>query len=104
MSGTARRKYFLSFCVANIRIHPADAAHPFYLALMTSSLLSSPPPSRILNCSVVTREVREPGARPEGSTGPGPQDRADGGAGDKIGNRWIVGFDKERIEKELGLS
>jgi len=21
----------------------------------------------------------------------------------KIGNRWIVGFDKERIEKELGL-
>jgi glutaredoxin 3 len=22
----------------------------------------------------------------------------------KIGNRWIVGFDKERIEKELGLS
>ena len=31
------------------------------------------------------------------------QDRADGGAGDKIGNRWIVGFDKERIEKELGI-
>jgi hypothetical protein len=25
------------------------------------------------------------------------------GAGDKIGNRWIVGFDKERIEKELGI-
>jgi glutaredoxin len=22
----------------------------------------------------------------------------------KIGNRWIVGFDKQRIEKELGLS
>jgi len=22
----------------------------------------------------------------------------------KIGNRWIVGFDQERIEKELGLS
>ncbi len=22
----------------------------------------------------------------------------------KIGNRWIVGFDKERIAKELGLS
>jgi len=22
----------------------------------------------------------------------------------KIGNRWIVGFDKERIEMELGLS
>jgi glutaredoxin len=22
----------------------------------------------------------------------------------KIGNRWIVGFDKERIEKELGLT
>ena len=22
----------------------------------------------------------------------------------KIGNRWIVGFDKERIDKELGLS
>jgi len=22
----------------------------------------------------------------------------------KIGNRWIVGFDKERIEKELRLS
>ena len=22
----------------------------------------------------------------------------------KIGNRWIVGFDTERIEKELGLS
>ena len=22
----------------------------------------------------------------------------------KIGNRWIVGFDKERIEKELGLN
>ena len=22
----------------------------------------------------------------------------------KIGNRWMVGFDKERIEKELGLS
>jgi hypothetical protein len=21
----------------------------------------------------------------------------------KIGNRWIVGFEKERIEKELGL-
>ena len=21
----------------------------------------------------------------------------------KLGNRWIVGFDKERIEKELGL-
>jgi glutaredoxin len=21
----------------------------------------------------------------------------------KIGNHWIVGFDKERIEKELGL-
>ena len=21
----------------------------------------------------------------------------------KIGNRWIVGFDKERIEKELGI-
>jgi glutaredoxin len=21
----------------------------------------------------------------------------------KIGNRWIVGFDKERLEKELGL-
>ena len=21
----------------------------------------------------------------------------------KIGNRWIVGFDKERIEKEIGL-
>ena len=25
------------------------------------------------------------------------------GAGDRIGNRWIVGFDKERIEKELGI-
>ena len=103
MYGTALRKYYLSFCVAPIRIHPADAAPPFYLALMTSSLLSSPP-SRILNCSVVTREVREPGAQPEGSTRRGPQDRADGGAGDKIGNRWIVGFDKERIEKELRLS
>jgi hypothetical protein len=22
----------------------------------------------------------------------------------KIGNRWVVGFDKGRIEKELGLS
>ena len=22
----------------------------------------------------------------------------------KIGNRWIVGFDKEQIERELGLS
>jgi len=22
----------------------------------------------------------------------------------KIGTRWIVGFDQERIEKELGLS
>ena len=43
--------------------------------------------------------MREPG----GSAGQRPQDRADGGAGDKIGNRWIVGFDKERIEKELEI-
>ena len=104
MRGTARRNGILPFCVTPNRRRTADAAFPLYLVLMTLSLLSSPLPSRILNCSVVTGEVDEPGARSEGSTRPGPQDRADGVPMIKIGNRWIVGFDKERIEMELGLS
>ena len=41
--------------------------------------------------------------RLEGSTRHRPQDRSDGVPVIKIGNHWIAGFDKERIEKELGL-
>jgi hypothetical protein len=47
------------------------------------------------------KEINLEGTRRQrGTTSARPGRR---GADDKIGNRWIVGFDKERIEKELGI-
>ena len=78
----------------------AHEVPPFYLALIVSSSLSSPLRNRLLNRIVVTIEVDKRRARrvarklqkQTGQTGV-PVIR--------IGSKWIVGFDKLAIEREL---